>query len=239
MTALAADKQMARKEIGLLSGPCAVDILYMGALLKHNAAGKLAPCASESGAVFAGVGYEQKDNSGDEDLVVRYWTTGVFPMTISGAGQGDVGSDVYATDDDLVTTTWADGLQKVGRIVGFISSTSVWVQIAGAAGSDSIVTTDEIADSAVTLAKLDAGITPSHVVKYAGEHTTVGGAAAEAITVAGVLATDLVVCTLHTVGASPQTILTSVASVDTITATFSADPSNDHVLTYVVYRAAA
>jgi len=77
----------------------------------------------------------------------------------------------------------------------------------------------------------------SHYVAFAGEHTTVGGAAAEAITVAGVLATDLVIAVLHTVGASPQTILTSVASADTLTVTFSADPSSDHVLTYSVLRA--
>lgn len=74
-------------------------------------------------------------------------------------------------------------------------------------------------------------------VVYAGEHTTVGGAAAEAITVTGVLATDLVVAVLKQVGASPQTILTSVPTADTVTVTFSADPSTDHIITYIVYRA--
>jgi hypothetical protein len=77
----------------------------------------------------------------------------------------------------------------------------------------------------------------AYYVAFAGEHTTVGGAAAEAITVTGVLATDLAIATLHTVGAAPQTIVTTVASADTVTVTFSANPSNDHVVTYVVYRA--
>ena len=77
----------------------------------------------------------------------------------------------------------------------------------------------------------------SHRVVFAGEHTTAGGAAAEAITVTGALATDLAIATVHTVGASPQVIVTTVASADTVTVTFAADPSTDHVVTYVVYRA--
>lgn len=104
---------------------------------------------------------------------------------------------------------------------------------------DANVTTAKIADANVTLAKLAAGITPSHVVKFAGEHTTVGGAAAEAITVAGVLATDLVLVQLETLGGTPRTILIAVATTDTITVTFSGDPSSDHVVTYLVLRAAA
>ena len=53
------------------------------------------------------------------------------------------------------------------------------------------VTTAKILDANVTLAKLAAGITPSHVIKFAGQVTSVGGAAAEAFTVAGaVAATD-------------------------------------------------
>jgi len=78
---------------------------------------------------------------------------------------------------------------------------------------------------------------PSHVVKYAGEFTTAGGDATESIPAVGALATDLVVVTLHTVGATPRTILTALAVADAITVTMSGDPSTDHVLTYVVLRA--
>lgn len=83
------------------------------------------------------------------------------------------------------------------------------------------------------------GLSPSHAVVYAGEETTAGGDATEAITVSGVLATDLVFCQLHTAGSTPRTILTSVASANTITTVFSGDPSTDHVYAYQVLRAVA
>ena len=90
----------------------------------------------------------------------------------------------------------------------------------------------------VTLAVLGVGgLTPSHVVVYAGEETTAGGDATEAVTVSGVLATDLVFTQLHTVGSTPRTILTSVASANTVTTVFSGDPSTDHVYAYQVLRA--
>jgi hypothetical protein len=97
----------------------------------------------------------------------------------------------------------------------------------------------KIADNAVSLEHLDAAITPSHIVVYAGEFTTAGGDANETITVTGALATDLVHVTLHTKGASPVTILTASASADQIDVVMSGDPSTDHVLTYSVLRAAA
>jgi hypothetical protein len=77
----------------------------------------------------------------------------------------------------------------------------------------------------------------SHVIVFAGEHTTVGGAAAEDITVTGVLSTDLVFVELKVRGSTPRTILTSATSADTITVTFSGDPSSDHELYYQVLRA--
>ncbi len=100
------------------------------------------------------------------------------------------------------------------------------------------VTTAKIAANAVTLAKLDSGITPSHVVKYAGKHTTTGGSATEAQTVTGVASTDIVIATLQDKGSTPRTILTTKPTTDTITYVFSGDPSTDHVVSYVVYRAA-
>lgn len=96
-----------------------------------------------------------------------------------------------------------------------------------------------IASSAVTLAKLHSGITPSHVVKFGGFFTTVGGDATESIVAAGVLDTDLVQVTLHTPGVTPRTILSAASAADAITVTMSGDPSTDHVLQYIVLRAAA
>lgn len=101
------------------------------------------------------------------------------------------------------------------------------------------VTGDKIEDAAVSIEHLDSGITPSHVVKYAGTFTTAGGDAAETITVAGVVATDVVMVMIKTEGASAVTCDAAAAGTGSIAVTMSADPSTDHVLQYVVYRAVA
>jgi hypothetical protein len=75
------------------------------------------------------------------------------------------------------------------------------------------------------------------IVKKAGIFNTVGGNAAEDITLAGVVATDAVIVTLHTVGAAPVTVAKAVTAAGKITVTFSADPAADHKINYVVLGA--
>lgn len=101
------------------------------------------------------------------------------------------------------------------------------------------VTTVKILNANVTLAKLASGIAPSHIVKFAQSYTTLGGAAAEAVTIAGVAAGDIVSATLRQKGATPRTILTAIPTTNTVTLTFSGDPSTDHIVDIVVHRASA
>jgi hypothetical protein len=233
MTALAANINREEKQAGLLAHEMAVDIIYRGALTKINAAGYLAPCAAESGAKFAGVAYEYMNNSaagaavGDE--ICRVKDQGVFRMTSSGLSITDMFKRVYASDDTTVSTTQGANEQCVGMIVGIISATECWV----------LLMVKDVLGALIGLAELEDGIKPSHVVKFSGEFTTVGGDANETITVTGALATDIVLVNLHTVGATPRTILTASASADQIDVVMSGDPSTDHVLSYVVLRAAA
>lgn len=106
--------------------------------------------------------------------------------------------------------------------------------------ANSAITTAKINAAAVTLAKLAAGITPSHIVVYAGSQTaTAGGSATETKTITGLLATDVVHVTLSVKGATPRTILTAIPSSNTLTIVFSGDPSTDHKYDYSVLRAAA
>lgn len=104
---------------------------------------------------------------------------------------------------------------------------------------DAGLSSSQIAAGAVTLAKLASGIAPSHVVKFAGTFTTAGGDAAEAITVTGAAATDIVQVTVKTAGGTPRSIVAAAAATNAINVTMSGDPSTDHVLQYVVLRAAA
>lgn len=77
----------------------------------------------------------------------------------------------------------------------------------------------------------------SYACLAAANYTTAGGAAAEAITISGLLATDIATVTLQTAGATPRTISKAACTADTLTITFSGDPSTDHVVAYTVFRA--
>lgn len=77
---------------------------------------------------------------------------------------------------------------------------------------------------------------PSHYIAYAGKHTTVGGAAAEAVTVTGALATDVPIVIYHTTN-DTDSILKVVMTADTMTVTCSADPSTAHGFSYMILRA--
>lgn len=77
---------------------------------------------------------------------------------------------------------------------------------------------------------------PSHYIAYAGTHTTVGGAAAEAVTVTGALATDIPIVIYNTTD-DTDSILKVVMTANTMTVTCSTDPSTAHAFTYMLLRA--
>lgn len=76
-----------------------------------------------------------------------------------------------------------------------------------------------------------------YYVRYAGKFTTVGGDANEAITVTGATASDIVIVSLSQKGATPVTILTATTATNAINIVMSGDPSNDHIINYLVLRA--
>lgn len=77
---------------------------------------------------------------------------------------------------------------------------------------------------------------PSHYIAYAGKHTTVGGAAAEAVTISGALSTDIPIVIYNTTN-DTDSILKVVMTTDTMTVTCSADPSTAHAFSYMLLRA--
>jgi hypothetical protein len=102
------------------------------------------------------------------------------------------------------------------------------------------VTTVKILNANVTLAKLAAGITPSHIIKFGGQTTTVGGSATEAFTITGaVAATDRAFVQIVNNGTNNVTVLQAVVTTNTLTITFSGDPAADTVYNYQLIRAAA
>lgn len=149
---------------------------------------------------------------------------------------------------------------RVGDVMYCVCSDSnIWVNVTTAgttvitvaqgSGPDSVntadivnsaITTIKIADANVTLAKLAAGITPSHVIKFGGQLTTVGGAAAEAFAVVGaVAATDMAFVQIVDNGSGNVTALQAVVTNNVLTVTFSGNPGADTIFNYQIIRAAA
>lgn len=92
----------------------------------------------------------------------------------------------------------------------------------------------------VLLAMLGTGIAPSHVIKFADQVTTVGGAAAEAFVVTGAVgATDRAFVQVVDDGTANVTVLQAVVTDNTLTVTFSANPGNDTIINYQIIRAAS
>jgi hypothetical protein len=157
----------------------------------------------------------------------------------------------YAKGCLFVKTDAADGTKAIYENQGTtsVASFNLMGDISAAELADGAITVAKLATDAVetakiknanvTLAKLAAGITPSHVVKFAGKFTTAGGDAAEQASVAGVVATDVVVASIQDNGTNNVTLLQSVPATDVINFTMSADPAADCIISYMVLRAAA
>ena len=77
--------------------------VYKGALLGVTAAGYVRPLVA--GDLFAGVAYEEMDNTGGADGAksVRMYTLGDFGHALSGATVANVGDAVYASADNTLT----------------------------------------------------------------------------------------------------------------------------------------
>ena len=157
-------------------------------------------------------------------------------MTILAAGtQASVGGDT--TETITVTGNIASYLAFATQSATDDTDTIAKV-VAGTDKIDVVISADPLTAHGYHYVGLaPCGIfQPSHYVAYAGLATTVGGAAAEAITVTGALATDIPI--VHWGGTNDtDTIKKVVMTADTLTATLSADPSTAHKLAYMVLRA--
>jgi hypothetical protein len=163
-------------------------------------------------------------------------------ISLSNAGVAAIASGVIVNAD--VNASAAIDFSKLGALASgniLVGSAGTVPTSVAMSGDVAIIASGAttIQAGAVTLGKLAAGVAPSHVVKFAGKFTTVGGDAAEQASVAGVVAGDVVVACVQTQGTGSRTLLSSIPGTDVIDFVLSGDPTNDHVISYVVYRAAA
>lgn len=156
--------------------------------------------------------------------------TGTYVVAFPSISNGIITLDTGAADNIPLAS---------GRIwVGDSNGLQAPVQMSGDVAIDNAGATT-IQAGAVELGMLAAGIAPSHVIRFADQHTTVGGGAGEAITVTGAAATDLAFVQMVDDGTNNVTIVNAVVTADTLTVTFSGDPGNDAVINYQLINAAS
>lgn len=105
----------------------ASDIIYEGAAVGENGAGYFRPLVA--GDPFAGFAQAPADNSAGAAgaINVRVKPRGRVVLSVTGVtAVTDEGTAVYASDDDTFTTTVGSN-SPVGKIIRFISGTSVEV----------------------------------------------------------------------------------------------------------------
>lgn len=167
--------------------------------------------------------------------------TGDIAITNTGVTSIQAGAIINADINAAAAIAFSKlaALPSAQILVGSAGNVATAVAMSGdVAISNTGATT--IQAGAIDLAMLSSGITPAAVIKFFGQVTTVGGAAAEAFAVAGALAaSDRAFVQVVDNGTNNVTVLQAVVTNDTLTVTFSADPGNDAVINYQLIRAAA
>lgn len=195
--------------------------------------------SSTIGAAFAGlVKYAVKVTTGAPTATAGKFIPGaIISNAVSGVNYqntGSTASPVWSVID--VSSGGLPALTDGDIWVGNGSDVATAVTLSGDVTiSNTGVAT--IGSGVIDKAMLSSGISASHIVKFGGQHTTVGGGAAEAITVTGALATDLAFVQLVDDGTNNVSVLSAAVTADTLTVTFSADPGNDAVINYQLIRA--
>jgi hypothetical protein len=157
----------------------AADIIYEGAAVGLDSAGNARPLVA--GDQFVGFAEAKVDNSAGlaGAKTVRVWYRGATQLAVVGASAlTDVGSAVYASDDNTFTLTEASN-SRIGRVHRWVTSTTCVVifasQAQGGAGGGNIA--DVPAATATTLTGTLTGTANSAVVDVAAAAANTAGGA--------------------------------------------------------------
>lgn len=157
--------------------------------------------------------------------------TGVFGIAAGAIVNADVNAAAAIAFSKLAA------LPSAELLVGSAGNVATAVAMSGDVAIDNAGVTT-IQAGAIDLAMLSAGITPSHITKFAGKEADGGGSATIAITQAGVLSTDIVFAQVEA-STNAVEVQKVTPSADTVTVLLSGDPGAATVISWQVLRAAA
>ena len=130
MTALAKAKEVVSRKGDILLAKMAADtIIYKGGHVMLEG-GYATPSAATNALIGLGMALETIDNSGGDAAAkeIRVDFTEIVKLDgFTGLAITDVGTDVYASDDQTFTTTASNNI-PVGKIVELVSATVAWVK---------------------------------------------------------------------------------------------------------------
>ncbi|PTY03903.1 hypothetical protein DB346_02975 [Verrucomicrobia bacterium LW23] len=223
----------------ILVPQAASNTIYAGTLVAANSSGYAAPAADTAGHVVLGRAEHKSVNAGsagDTSILVRRGTFCLANSISNPVTIAHVGQFAYVEDDQTVTSAAGSNSVRAGLVLGLEPDGKVRIDTALV-----VHPTNSISNGAVTLAKLAAGITPSHVPKYGNAAlTTLGGNASEAFTVTGVAATDIILPFIQDNGSNNDLqLLEAKPTTNTITFLFNEDPGAGVKVGFVAFRAAA
>jgi len=179
-----------------------------------------------------------------DDVGIYHVTSasGATPVTVASIIDSSIIPDGAITNAKVNAAALIDWskmalLTSASILVGNGSNVPTVVAMSGDIAIDNAGATT-IQANAVELGMLAAGITPSHVARFAGKHSYAGGGTSDAATVTGVVAGDIVFATIE---ASTNTtyIAKAVPTTDTVTFHFGADPGAGTIVSYIVFNAAS
>jgi hypothetical protein len=114
----------------IMDGPVKAGVkIYQNAAICTDSSGLVVPAADVAGYVYLGIARYEYDNTGGSngDIKAEAWTDQQFKMTCTGAAQSWVGKNAYLIDDNTVAISGTTNSILMGKIVGFIDSSNVWV----------------------------------------------------------------------------------------------------------------
>jgi hypothetical protein len=226
MTALAADRQTARRDGGSYSFPVAASVTcYAGGIAVLDASGNSKPGVTATGLVTVGVFQEQVANGSTAAAVSVLVRPGIYRFGNSGSSdaitKAEIGDRCYIVDDQTVAKTDGSGTRSIAGQIVDVGDDGVWVRLGmEVLGTTGLLAANNLSDlGTVATARANLGGGANKMALVMGDLSTKGADAAVLRFVSPVAGTiDKIYSTLNAALATGDATLTGKIGATAITA---------------------